>query len=367
MIEKINLQQTLDRWLAFVEHQLGGGILACIRHPGFDARKGDPNTSSEVRIRECLVLKDPELCVSRTKKEFQRFRNSLTDIIPSAYPTYHFGESVWSALYGGEITFAGTDYATWSYCKEPTVKDLTKFSFPHISSDNPWLKKMVKATEYFVSHMEPVCDIQHFIMRTCSGLLEALRGATAGFTDLYDYPDILTPFMDWSIEVNTYVYDAQAKLARDFVDKAYGGHPSSRYSGSRIPHFGVDAYGSCNTEIYRKYGLEQHQRLVNHYGGARLHLHGDGRRLGELVSQIEGLTVCEMGDDAGYPDAWEIVEELKERMSPVPISIKIPKEQFLKRLHNRTLPGDVLYNLSADSLQEANDIMLKVFEYCAKQ
>ncbi|MBT9150115.1 MAG: hypothetical protein DDT40_00281 [candidate division WS2 bacterium] len=364
MIEKINLQQTLDRWLAFVEHRLGGGILAQINYFDSSSRSANSNRSNQARIRECLVLEDPELCVSRAKKGIQHGHNSLSDGIPSVYPTSYFGESVWSAMFGGEITFAGTDYATWSYCKEPPVKDLAKFSFPSISSDNPWLQKMLKATEYFVSHMEPICDVAPFIIDDCLNLLVELRGACTAFTDLYDYSSkILSRFMDWSIEVNMYVYDVQAKLVRDFVDKAYGGHPFSRYSYCRIPSISVDAYGSCNLDIYRKYGLKQHQRLVSHYGGARLHLHANGRHLCELVSQIEGLTFCSMDDDAGYPDAWEILEELKERMSPVPISINIPKEKFLKRLHNRTLPGGVLYKLGADSLQEANDIMLKVFEY----
>jgi hypothetical protein len=50
-------------------------------------------------------------------------------------------------------------------------------------------------------------------------------------------------------------------------------------------------------------------------------------------------------------------------MSPVPITVKIPRDKFLIGLHERTLPGGVLYKSWADSLEEANDTMQEVFKY----
>ena len=365
MIEKVNLQQTLDRWLAFVERRLGDGILADISYPVSPPKSRGSGTGEPARIRECLALDDPEGCLAREKEKAKRLRDSLSDAVPTAYPTFHFGESVWAGLLGAQITFVGTDRHTWSACKERPVKDLNAFEFAPLDVSNPWLKRMLGVTRDFVGNMEAICDVTPFIFLDCLNLLVELRGA-GGYTDTYDHPGIVSRFMDWSVEVNMRLFDAQAEMLGDFADRAYGGHPAGRYSWSRIPSLSVDAYGLCNPGVYEKWGLEQHKRIVSRYGGARLHIHGNGRQLCELVSRNEGLTFCSMGDDAGSAKAWEIVEELRERMSPVPIGVTIPKDDFLRRLHDCTLPGGVLYRLSADSLDEANRNMLRVFEYSAK-
>ncbi len=197
----------------------------------------------------------------------------------------------------------------------------------------------------------------------CLNLLTELRGASAAFTDIYDSPEIMEHFMDWSVKVNMQVFDAQVEILKNFTGRVYGGHPFEKYAYSRIPNLSVDAYGMCRPGIYERWGLPQHQKIVSRYGGGRFHIHANGRNLCEFVSRIEGLNYCDMNDDAGFPKACDIAGELKKRMSPVPITVKIPRDKFLIGLHERTLPGGVLYKSWADSLEEANDTMQEVFKY----
>jgi len=364
MIDKVNLQQTLDRLLAFYEGRLKNGIMAGIAFPSADSKKPEGNhENQEASVRECLILEKPRLCVDRMKKDAAHLRASLSDVIPAAYPTSSFGESIWSAFFGGEIIFSGTDTATWSHCLNPPIKDLKKFEFPGVAPRNPWLMKMLGATDLFVKNIEPVCDVTPFIFYDCLNLLVELRGASAAYTDLYDYPDIVSRFVDWSVDVNLQVFDAQAALLKKFTDASIGEHPFRKYSHARVPMLSIDAYGMCAADIYEQYGLEQHRRIVAHYGGARLHIHGNGRRLCELVARIKGLNYCLMGDDVGFPPAWTVVGELKRQMHPVPIGVAIPRAMFLKGLKEKTLPGRVMYLLSAESLSEENKIMEQVFVY----
>jgi len=364
MIDKVNLKQTLDRLLAFYEGRLENGIMASVLFPYSDSVKPKDNDENQkASVRECLILEKPWICVDGMKRTAAHFRDSLSDIIPHAYPTLNFGESIWSALLGGEIIFSGTDTATWSHCMNPPVKDLEKFKFPRIEARNPWLMKMLGVTDFFVKNSEPVCDVTPFIIDDGLNLLVELRGASAAYTDLYDYPEIVSRFVDWSVDVNMQVFDAQAALLTEFTDASIGEHPFRKYSMSRIPNMGIDAYGMCDAKIYEQYGLEQHQRIVAHYGGARFHIHGNGRRLCELVARIKGLNYCYMGNDVGFPPAWTVVGELKKRMYPVQISVEIPKEAFLKGLKEKTIPGGVEYRVLAESLSEANKIMEQVFEY----
>ena len=46
-----------------------------------------------------------------------------------------------------------------------------------------------------------------FIIDDCINLLVELRGASAAYTDLYDYPDIVSRFVDWSVDVNMQVFE----------------------------------------------------------------------------------------------------------------------------------------------------------------
>lgn len=362
MISKINLQQTLDRHLAYYERRLEDGILASIPVPSVDALAKQQIDVEETRVRGCLLLEDLEGCFLRQKG--QDIGEWLCDTIPTVYPAGPFGESIWSGMLGGEIVFAGNNVHTWSYSPKPVIESVGSFRFPEISSDNYWFRKMLYVTEYFASHLEPAYDIRHFIFMDCLNLLVELRGASAAYTDLYDYPDFIRRFMDWSVDENLRVFDAQAALTRDFVREAYGGHPLYEYAHCNIPDLSVDAYGVCHRDVYEFSGLEQHRRIVEHYGRGRLHIHGNGRHLCRLVSRIEKLTECYMGDDVGYEEAYTIVEQLKDHMHPIPIRLSMPKEVFVRRLRERSLPGGVAYVVSgAENLAEAKDIMLRVLDY----
>jgi hypothetical protein len=121
MINKTNLEQTLDRLLAFVEHRLNDGILANISICDKSSRLS--TDGEQAYIKECPIIKEREIYLKSTIDYVKNIDPSiLCDSIPCAYPTSDFGEAIWSAFYGGEITFAGTKHSTWSHCSEPVIK-----------------------------------------------------------------------------------------------------------------------------------------------------------------------------------------------------------------------------------------------------
>jgi len=365
MIVKDNLQQTFDRLLAYAERRLGQGILASVGATAPSTGNADAQAEGGIQTRECLLLADLAGCVRQTESSLRDFFPAALrcDYYPVVNPTMNFGESIWSGLLGAPITFAGTRSHTWSYCAAPPLEDFSRFPFAPLDPANYWYRKMLEVTGYYVKHLPSRCDISPFIFMDCLNLLVELRGATQAYLDLYENAEIIPQFLDWSVDVNCALYDAQAELARDFTTRAFGGHPFHRYSGACIPNLSIDAYGLCAAEIYRKWGLEQHRRVVNRYGGGRLHIHGNGRHLCELVAQNTRLTSCNMGDDVGYPPAWTIVRKLRDRMTPVPIEVNMPLDAFLQGLSQHTLPAGVYYHTMTDSLADANRIMDQVFEY----
>jgi hypothetical protein len=357
MIRKDNIEQTLDRRLAFYDRRLEDGILATIIPSG-----GKEADVGPTRVRDCLLLSDLEGCLRRAQDG--DITDWLCDYVPTVYPTVYFGESIWSGMFGGELQFSGNDVHTWSYCAKPVIERAEAFRFPEVSRSNYWFDQMLTVTEYFVKGLEPAFDIMHFVFDDCLNLLVELRGATAAYMDIYDRPDFVHRFMDWSTDENTRVFDAQADLTKDLVREAYGGHPCYKYAACNVPDIGVDAYSLCHSEIFEEFGLKQYERTVARYGGARMHIHSPGQHLCSLVSTIDGLIVCTMTDDSGYVPPYTIVEALKEAMHPVPVRVTMPKEVFVDRLHDRSLPGAVEYLVpDASDVAEANDIMLRVFDY----
>ena len=359
MINKINLQQTFDRFLSFYERRLSGGILAAI----YPAPVGGGQVDvGETRTRGCLLLEDLEGCRRRVGN--QDISEWSSDIIPAVYPTGNFGESIWSGLLGGEIIFSGNNVHTWSHCSKPVIQSVEAFNYPEIKTDNFWFGKMLEVTAYFTSHLPPNCDVNHFIFDDCLNLLVELRGAQNAYTDLYDYPDFVRKFMDWSVRENIRVFDAQAKISRNFVRDAFGGHPVFKYATCNMPEISIDAYNLCRPEVYEEFGLEHHQKLVEHYGGAKLHIHSNGRHLCRLAASNDRITYCSFTEDIGFQKPWEIVAELKESMDPIPIRVTMPKEVFVKKLDERSLPGGVFYLVpGAESVKAANELMRRVFDY----
>lgn len=363
MIEKQNLESTLNRYFSFYERRLEDGILATIPVSPESGARQQKADAGETRVKECLLLEDLDGYMQRQQSRLD-VNEWLCDIIPTLYPTGPFGESIWSGLLGADIIFAGNNVHTWSYSPAPLISSIDSFHFPRIPADNFWFGKMLEVTKYFTQNLKPKYDMAHFIFMDCLNLLVELRGAMSAYTDIYDFPDFAERFMDWSVRENIRLYDAQSALTKDFVATAFGGHPAYKYAHCNIPDLSIDAYGLCRKEVYESLGLEQHKKIVEHYDGGRLHIHGNGRHLCRLVSRIGRLTSCSMGDDVGYVKAHTIADQLKDDMHPIPISVSIPIEAFSKRLKDRSLPAGVCYSVTgAGSVDEANDIMQRVFDY----
>ena len=90
MINKINLEQTLDRLLAFAEHRLDDGILANISvcdKPSHLSPDGE-----QAYVKDCPLIKERE---NYFKPIIDYFKNNdpsnLLDFIPYTYTTSAFG------------------------------------------------------------------------------------------------------------------------------------------------------------------------------------------------------------------------------------------------------------------------------------
>ena len=64
--------------------------------------------------RQCRSIVDMKGIIEEIRRENDAVAHLTDDSLPSAYPTMHFGESIFSAMLGGDIKFVGTASHTCS-------------------------------------------------------------------------------------------------------------------------------------------------------------------------------------------------------------------------------------------------------------
>ena len=71
-----------------------------------------------------------------------------------------------------------------------------------------------------------------------------------------------------------------------------------------------------------------------------------------------------LGDDRGFPKAFDVLHELRARTSDVPLVVSVEFNDFTQGLDQHNLPGAVLYHVTgADSIDTVNRTMERVREY----
>ena len=106
------------------------------------------------------------------------------------------------------------------------------------------------------------------------------------------------------------------------------------------------------------------ERIFAEFDGGVTHIHGNGRHLLEAVSTVKGLKAIYLGDDKGYPPAFDILPEIRKRVGEMPLVVGVGYPDFLAALHAHRLSGGVFYRVSdVPDLDAANRCMEQVRAY----
>ena len=132
----------------------------------------------------------------------------------------------------------------------------------------------------------------------------------------------------------------------------------------RIISESVDPFHMTSVEYFETWGREPVERILGQFDGGVLHLHGNGRHLLEVVCALGGLKAIYMGDDKGFPPAYEVLDELKLRAGDMPLIVQADFEGFVEKLHQHRLPGGVFYRVEgAPEIDVANRCMEEIRSY----
>ncbi|MFC1526951.1 hypothetical protein ACFL6X_09105, partial [Candidatus Latescibacterota bacterium] len=90
----------------------------------------------------------------------------------------------------------------------------------------------------------------------------------------------------------------------------------------------------------------------------------NGRHLLESVASVRGIRALYLGDDVGFPLAFDTLEQICARTGDLPLVVSAECEPFRQRLGAGDLPGGVYYLVrGVPGLDEGNRLMDTVRAY----
>jgi len=132
----------------------------------------------------------------------------------------------------------------------------------------------------------------------------------------------------------------------------------------RIVSESVDPFHMTSVDYFETWGRKNIERMFSSFDGGTLHLHGNGRHLLEAVCTLPGLKAIWLGDDTGFPMAFDVLPELRNRAGDMPLVVAVPCEKFAEKLNRHQLPGGVFYQATGTPEADiAHRLMDKVRAY----
>ena len=191
-----------------------------------------------------------------------------------------------------------------------------------------------------------------------------LIGATATYLAVDERPD----FVHRAVQL---AHDLNVRVQEQFFEKVglYEGGTFSNFAQwmpGRIVSESVDPFHMTSVDYFECWGREPAERMLDHFDGGVLHVHGNGRHLLPAVATLRGLKAILLLDDRGFPPAFEVLEQLRACTGDMPLSVFVNYPAFADALRRHSLPGGVLYHVNGvPDTPTASRLMEQVRSYRA--
>jgi hypothetical protein len=286
------------------------------------------------------------------------------DSVPLAYLS-ELDQGLYGGLLGGDVQFMAHPENGWiSSMVAPLLDDWSQFDRLRLDRSHPWFARYLRQLDTFVHGAAGKFAVSHFILIDGLNFVFELVGATQTYLSLDERPEMVRRAIHFAFELNVAIQETFF----DRVPAVRGGTASNmvQWVPGRIVSESVDPFHMTSVDYFERWGREPVERILGRFDGGVLHIHGNGRHLLEAVSTIRGLKAIFLGDDKGFAQAFEILDELGARTGDVPLVVEVEFPRFRTALAEHRLPGGVLYKVSAvPNVDTANRCMEQVRAYRA--
>lgn len=284
------------------------------------------------------------------------------DALPAAYLS-EMDQGLYGGLLGGKVQFmAHADNGWISSMVAPLLADWSEFDALRLDRSHPWFARYVRQLQVFVEGARGKFGISHFILIDGLNFVFELVGATNTYLSLLERPDMVRRAIDFAFDLNVAVQNTFF----EHVPLIAGGTLSNmvQWAPGRIVSESVDPFHMTSVDYFETWGREPVERIFRAFDGGVLHIHGNGRHLLEAVSTLQGLKGIYLGDDKGFPWAFDVLGKLRQRTGDLPLVVRCDFDRFMKKLARHELPGGVFYKVAdVPDAPTANRAMEKVRAY----
>jgi hypothetical protein len=353
---KPTLDEVLPRLRALYERRAGDRVFAVMEIPcptlgDFRAKHpagycGQPSAAERIEFWDRLL----------------RERAAVEDdSVPSVYLS-EMDQGLYGSLLGGEIQFMAHPETGWiSSMVAPLLKDWSELDRLRFDPGHPRFRWYLDQLDTFVRGAAGKFGVSHFILIDGLNFAFELVGATRTYLGLYEQPEQVRRAIELAFAMNVAVHEAFFQ----HVSPLAGGTASNmvQWVPGRVVSESVDPFHMTSVDCLETWGREPVERIFDRFDGGVLHVHGNGRHLLPTVAGFRGLKAIFLGDDRGFPKAFDVLADLRRQVGDVPLVVEVDFDRFADGL-NRRLPGGVLYRVSgvADA-DTANRCMEKVRDY----
>ncbi len=354
---KPNLAEVLTRLRSLYARQAGDRIFATMAVP-------NPALAGFAAAHPHGPCGDPDMA-ERTAfwDDFFRHRAVVDDdALPAAYLS-EFDQGLYGGLLGGDVRFMADPATGWiSSMVPPLLADWSGFDRLRFDAEHPWWRRYLGQLKAFADAGRGRWGISHFILIDGLNFVFELLGATRTYLSLDECPDMVRRAMDFAFDLNVRVHETFFAA----VPALEGGTLSNfaQWLPGRIVSESIDPFHMTSVAYFEQWGREPAERIMGHFDGGVIHIHGNGRHLLEAAATLRGLKAVLLLDDVGFPPAFDVLEQLKGRLGGLPVSLFAPCPAFVERLGRHELPGGVLYQVqNVPGADAANRLMERVRAY----
>ncbi len=322
-------------------------------------------------LREHLAAHPAGFCAYPDPSERAAFWDALLaeraaledDSIPCAYLS-ELDQGLYGGLVGGQVEFLRGDNGWVSSMTRPILADWSGLDALALRLDasNAWLQRYLRQLDIFVEAARGRFGLSHFILIDGLNFAFELVGATETYLALTERPDHVRQAVAFAFDLNAAVQDLFFARAPSLL----GGTCSNmaQWMPGRVVSESVDPFHMTSVDTFERWGRANVERMFARYDGGVLHIHGNGRHLLEAVSTLRGLKAIWLGDDRGFPPAFEVLTDLKRRTGDMPLAASVDYGRFIEALDQRQLAGGVFYHVSgAPGADAVNRCMQRVRSY----
>jgi len=288
----------------------------------------------------------------------------LDDAIPCAYLS-EMDQGLYGALVGGDAHFLSDPDSGWvSSMVAPILRDRSQLDDLSFSTDSEWFQRYVRQMQIFVEAARGKFGISHVIVVNGLNFVFELVGATTTYELLIDEPEWVLRAIDFAHKLALTVQNAFF----EHVPLLENGTCSNmvQWMRGRIISESVDPFHMTSVAYFEQWGRDVLERIFAQFDGGVLHIHGNGRHLLEAVASVRGLKAIYLGDDIGFPKAFDVLDQIQRDTGDMPLVLSVPFDSFNEALLGHRLAGGVFYLVSSvPDVETANRCMDRVRGYRA--